>query len=66
MRSKFAAAWPASMSNEETGEALAKVEKSRRTLHGKGERRRQAGEQSFERIFANQLYIKVSGDIGWL
>ena len=32
----------------------------------KGERRRQAGEQSFERIFANQLYIKFSGDIGWL
>jgi len=32
----------------------------------KRERRRQAGEQSFERIFANQLYIKFSGDIGWL
>ena len=32
----------------------------------KRERQRQAGEQSFERIFANQLYIKVSGDIGWL
>ena len=32
----------------------------------KGERRRQPGEQSFERIFANQLYIKFSGDIGWL
>ena len=34
LRSKFAANWPASKSNEETGEALAHVEKSRRTLHG--------------------------------
>jgi hypothetical protein len=31
----------------------------------KGERRRQVGEQSFERIIANQLYIKFSGDIAW-
>ena len=30
-----------------------------------GERRRQVGEQSFERIIANQLYIKFSGDIAW-
>ena len=32
----------------------------------KGERRRQAGEQSFEKSLQIIIYIKFSGDIAWL
>ena len=54
MPNKFVAAWPASKSNEETVEAWQRWRNEGELLMVKEERRRQAGEQSFERIFANQ------------
>ena len=55
MPNKFVAASPASKSNEETVEAWQRWRNEGELLMVKEERRRQAGEQSFERIFANQL-----------
>ena len=53
-RRKFAAAWPASKSNAETVEAWQRWRNQGELFMVKGERCCQAGEQSFERIFANQ------------